>query len=146
MKEIKKNTLKSHADLQCMISHREFLIDIFSLDIVIHSLCVQVVRFGAQEVFTVIKNISKLSAGYLYRAKLSVYHVDKQILLSLYKCCLFPVSTDNSQYWGVCVCVCLYLVLLQNGCVRLTPFTVHLKLSQTLLIGYTPMQSKKSSI
>ena len=60
-----------------MISHREFLIDIFSLDIVIHSLCVQVVRFGAQEVFTVIKNISKLSAGYLYRAKLFVYHVDK---------------------------------------------------------------------
>ena len=53
-------------------------------------------------------------------------------------CSVFCGSLDGRGVWGK-----------MNGCVWLSPFAAHLKLSQrcssitTLLIGYTPIQNKK---
>ena len=47
-----------------------------------------------------------------------------------------------SHYEEQYVSVYVY-VYIHNGIVWLSPFPVHLKLSQQLLIGYTPIQNKK---
>lgn len=62
---------------------------------------------GAQEVCIALKNIAELSAGYLYRAKLLLDHIDMRILFNLLKCCL---SGSLSLLTTVNITMCVFML------------------------------------